>query len=183
MMGPSIKSYESFEYGGFLLMMDTVPAKSPYDYGESYLRVFSTFIPRIIWPNKPLFGRSKWIGAWMAGSEMERADDFAGPSIGFLGRTQLNGGSLGTLIVLGMPRVRPALCVRIPSSLPPRSLGAVLLGHHLLQRLVHGRQRRPARLVLLQLGVHGASGRRSGMVVESRSIRRARRNPAVRVQV
>ena len=25
------KSYESFEYGGFLLMMDTVPEKSPYD--------------------------------------------------------------------------------------------------------------------------------------------------------
>ena len=81
--------------------MDTVPEKSPYDYGENYLRVFSTFIPRIIWPNKPLFGRSKWIGAWMAGSEMERADDFAGPAIGILGATQLNGGALGTLIVLG----------------------------------------------------------------------------------
>jgi hypothetical protein len=99
--GPEIISYESFEYGGFLLMMDTVPAKSPYDYGESYLRTFSTFIPRIIWPSKPLFGRSKWIGAWMAGSEMERADDFAGPSIGLLGATQLNGGALGTFIVLG----------------------------------------------------------------------------------
>ena len=96
-----IKSYEPFEYGGFLLMMDTVPAKSPYDYGENYLRVFSTFIPRIIWPSKPLFGRSKWIGAWMAGSEMERAEDFAGPAIGILGATQLNGGALGTLIVLG----------------------------------------------------------------------------------
>ena len=95
------KSYESYEYGGFLLMMDTVPGKSPYDYGENYLRVFSTFIPRIIWPNKPLFGRSKWIGAWMAGSEMERADDFAGPAIGILGATQLNGGATGTLIVLG----------------------------------------------------------------------------------
>jgi hypothetical protein len=99
--GPEIVSYESFEYGGFLLMMDTVPEKSPYDYGESYLRTFSTFIPRIIWPSKPLFGRSKWIGAWMAGSEMERADDFAGPSIGLLGATQLNGGALGTFIVLG----------------------------------------------------------------------------------
>jgi hypothetical protein len=95
------KTYESYEYGGFLLMMDTVPQKSPYDYGENYLRVFSTFIPRIIWPNKPLFGRSKWIGAWMAGSEMERDEDFAGPAIGILGATQLNGGALGTLIVLG----------------------------------------------------------------------------------
>ncbi len=95
------KSYESFEYGGFLLMLDTVPEKSPYDFGENYVRVVSTYIPRIIWPSKPLFGRSKWIGAWMAGSEMERADDFTGPAIGILGATQLNGGTLGTLIVLG----------------------------------------------------------------------------------
>ncbi len=95
------KSYESFEYGGFLLMLDTVPEKSPYDFGENYVRVVSTYIPRIIWPSKPLFGRSKWIGAWMAGSEMERTDDFTGPAIGILGATQLNGGTLGTLIVLG----------------------------------------------------------------------------------
>jgi hypothetical protein len=99
--GPEIVSYETYEYGGYLLMMDTVPAKSPYDYGESYLRTFSTFIPRIVWPSKPLFGRDKWIGAWIAGSEMERADDFAGPAIGLLGATQLNGGALGTFIVLG----------------------------------------------------------------------------------
>jgi hypothetical protein len=64
--------------------------------------VFSTFIPRIIWPGKPLFGRSKWIGAWIAGSEMERAEDFAGPAIGILGATQLNGGVLASLIVLGL---------------------------------------------------------------------------------
>ena len=100
--GVEFRTYEPFEYGGFLLMMDTVPAKSPYDYGESYLRVFSTFIPRIIWPGKPLFGRSKWIGAWIAGSEMERAEDFAGPAIGILGATQLNGGVLASLIVLGL---------------------------------------------------------------------------------
>ena len=99
--GPGFKTYETVEYGGFLLMMDTVPKKSPYDYGESYLRVFSTFIPRIIWPSKPLFGRSKWVSAWIAGSEMERTDEFTGPAIGILGATQLNGGALGTLIVLG----------------------------------------------------------------------------------
>ena len=98
---PEIKTYETVEYGGFLLMMDTVPDKSDYDYGESYLRVFSTFIPRMIWPSKPLFGRSKWVSAWMAGSEMERTEDFTGPAIGILGATQLNGGAIGTLVVLG----------------------------------------------------------------------------------
>jgi hypothetical protein len=96
-----IVSYETFEYGGFLLMMDTVPTKSPYDYGENYLRLFSTFIPRIIWPSKPLFGRKAWVRAWIAGSEMERDEDFTGPAIGILGATQLNGGAIGTLIVLG----------------------------------------------------------------------------------
>jgi hypothetical protein len=99
--GAAYKSYESVEYGGFLLMLDTVPTKSPYDYGENYVRIFSTFIPRIIWPDKPLFGRSKWIGAWIAGSELERNEEFTGPAIGVLGATQLNGGTVGTLIVLG----------------------------------------------------------------------------------
>ena len=100
---------------------------------------------------------------------MERNEDFTGPAIGILGATQLNGGALGTLIVLGCLAFDLTLRLRIPSPLPPCSMGPVLVGHHVLQRLVHGRQRRPARLVLLQLGVHGVSGRRAFMVVESRS--------------
>jgi hypothetical protein len=95
-----LATHETSEYGGFLLMMDTVPAKSPYDYGASYIRVVSTFIPRIIWPSKPVFGRSQWVSAWIAGSEMERDEEFTGPAIGILGAAQLNGGALGTAIVL-----------------------------------------------------------------------------------
>ncbi len=96
------KSYETEEYGGFLLMMDTVPEKSPYDLGLPYLRLFSTFIPRIIWPSKPIFGRDKWASAWVAGSEFPRDMDFTGPAIGILGATQLNGGGIGTAVVLGL---------------------------------------------------------------------------------
>ena len=95
-------TYESEEYGGFLLMMDTVPDKSDYDYGANYLRVFSTFIPRIIWHDKPLYGRQAWINAWIAGSEMKREEDFAGPAIGLMGATQLNGGAVGTLVVIAV---------------------------------------------------------------------------------
>jgi hypothetical protein len=94
------KTYETTEYGGFLLMMDTVPAKSEYDNGASYLRAVSTFIPRVLWPGKPLYGRRQWVNAWIAGSEMERDEEFTGPAIGILGATQLNGGAIGTLIVL-----------------------------------------------------------------------------------
>ena len=94
------KSYETTEYGGFLLMMDTVPEKSGYDHGENYIRIFSTFIPRLVWPGKPIYGRKYWINAWIAGSELEREDDFAGPAIGILGAGQLNGGAGGTLILL-----------------------------------------------------------------------------------
>jgi hypothetical protein len=97
---PETTTYETTEYGGFLLMMDTVPYKSDYDYGANYLRTFSTFIPRIIWPTKPLFGRQQWVSAWIAGSEMDRDEEFTSPAIGILGATQLNGGALGTLIVL-----------------------------------------------------------------------------------
>jgi hypothetical protein len=93
-------THETVEYGGFLLMMDTVPEKSRYDYGANYLRVFSTYIPRILWPTKPIYGRSEWIDAWIAGSEMPRDEDFTGPAIGILGATQLNGGAIGTLFVL-----------------------------------------------------------------------------------
>jgi hypothetical protein len=98
----STTTYETSEYGGFLLMMDTVPHKSSYDYGANYLRTFSTFIPRIVWPSKPLFGRQQWINAWIAGSEMNRDDDFTSPAVGILGATQLNGGAVATLIVLAV---------------------------------------------------------------------------------
>jgi hypothetical protein len=93
-------SHETSEYGGFLLMLDTVPLESGFDHGANYLRIVATFIPRIVWPNKPLFGRDAWIGAWMAGSEFAREEDFTGPAIGILGATQLNGGAIGTIVVL-----------------------------------------------------------------------------------
>ncbi len=80
----TFKTFETEEYGGYLLMMDTVPHKSRYDYGSSYLRVISTFIPRIIWPSKPLYGRAEWVSAWIAGSELERDEEFTGPAIGIL---------------------------------------------------------------------------------------------------
>ncbi len=96
----SLVSRETEEYGGYLLMLDTVPHKSPYDYGACYLRIVSTYIPRLVWPDKPLYGREEWISAWIAGSEYKREADFTGPAIGILGATQLNGGAIATAIVL-----------------------------------------------------------------------------------
>lgn len=95
-------SKETEEYGGTLLMMDTVPRLSGYDYGASYIRVFSTFIPRVLWKDKPIFGREMWVRAWMAGSEFRRDETFTGPAIGILGATQLNGGAVATVIVVGL---------------------------------------------------------------------------------
>jgi hypothetical protein len=95
-------TYETTEYGGFLLMMDTLPDKAEYDYGANYIRIFSTFVPRILWPDKPLYGREQWIKAWQAGSEQRRDDEFTSPAIGILGAAQLNGGAVGTLVVLGL---------------------------------------------------------------------------------
>jgi hypothetical protein len=101
-VSPEKASHETEEYGGFLLMLDTVPGRSEYDYGASYLRIFSTYIPRILWRDKPFFGREQWVSAWIAGSEFKRERDFTGPAIGILGATQLNGGAAATLIVLGV---------------------------------------------------------------------------------
>jgi hypothetical protein len=104
------KTYETEEYGGYLLMLDTVPAKSGFDYGAPYLRIFSTFIPRIIWKDKPVFGREQWINAWIAGSELPRDSTFTGPAIGILGATQLNGGATATVIVLGLIALTMRTC-------------------------------------------------------------------------
>jgi hypothetical protein len=95
-------SYETEEYGGFLLMMDTVPGKAVYDYGSSYIRLVSTFIPRIVWPEKPYFGREQWVNAWIAGSEFRRDANFSGPAIGILGALQLNGGAPATVLMLAL---------------------------------------------------------------------------------
>jgi hypothetical protein len=95
-------SYETEEYGGFLLMMDTVPEKSEYDYGTPYIRLVSTFIPRIVWPEKPYFGREQWVNAWIAGSEFNRDTHFTGPAISILGALQLNGGATATILVLAL---------------------------------------------------------------------------------
>ncbi|WP_435022165.1 hypothetical protein TA3x_002769 [Tundrisphaera sp. TA3] len=95
-------TYETEEFGAYLLMMDTVPMKSDYDYGLPYLRVFTTFIPRVVWPSKPLPGRDQWTEAWIAGSEQKRDMTFTGPAISILGATQLNGGAMGTFIVIGV---------------------------------------------------------------------------------
>lgn len=98
----TVVSRETEEYGGFLMMIDTVPLKSDFDYGKNYLRIFSTYIPRIVWLDKPVYGREEWIAAWIAGSELKRDATFTGPSIGILGATQLNGGSLATFVVMGL---------------------------------------------------------------------------------
>ncbi len=95
-------SKETEEYGGFLLMLYAVPELSEYDYGQSYLRIFSTYIPRLIWRDKPIFGREQWVRAWIAGSEFRRDETFTGPAISILGATQLNGGAIATLIVLAV---------------------------------------------------------------------------------
>ncbi len=93
-------SRETEEYGGYLLMVDTVPNKSSYDLGASYLRLVSTYIPRVIWHDKPIYGREKWVSAWIAGSEFPRDETFTGPAIGILGAAQLNGGAVATGIMM-----------------------------------------------------------------------------------
>jgi hypothetical protein len=93
---------ETTEYGGYLLMLDTVPHKSPHDLGASYLRLVSTYIPRLLWVDKPIFGREEWTAAWIAGSEMRREEDFTGPAIGILGAAQLNGGAIATALVMAV---------------------------------------------------------------------------------
>ena len=148
---PEKSSKETEEYCGFLLMLDTVPEKSEHDFGASYIRLVSTFIPRMIWTDKPYFGRDQWVKAWIAGSEFHRDETFTGPAVSILGAAQLNGGDIGTLLVLGATATLIRAGLRILPQVSAHNLGPALLGDDLLQRLAHGRQRRPIRLVLLCL--------------------------------
>ena len=136
-------SYETKEYGGFLLMMDTVPEKSDYDYGMNYIRIVSTYIPRIIWPTKPLFGRDA-VGRRLDG----RLRDGARRGLYRPGHRHPGGHPAQR----GRPRHADRAGLRRPGAphrlrvLPaPRrfALGPVLVGDHVLQRLVHGGRRRP----------------------------------------
>ncbi len=95
-------SYETEEWGGYLVMLKAVPELAEHDYGAPYVRLVSTFIPRNVWPSKPYFGREKWIAAWIAGSEFPRDETFTGPAIGILGALHLNGGAVGTAVMMAL---------------------------------------------------------------------------------
>ena len=81
--------------------MDTVPQKSDYDYGANYIRV--SFLHLSLESSGPP-SRSLAVNSGSTpGSPAQRLDrdeEFTGPAIGILGATQLNGGAVGTLIVL-----------------------------------------------------------------------------------
>ena len=120
--------------------MDMVPEKSDYDYGTNVLPIVSTYIPRIFWPTKPVFGRAQW---WAPGSPARNSiatRNSLDPRIGILGAMQLNGGACRHT-----PRAWP---LQPSCSAPPTSTSGsmrtspgskFLVGDHLLQRMVHGR--------------------------------------------
>ncbi len=134
-------SYETEEWGGYLLMMDTVPRKSSYDYGSSYMRLFSTFIPRLVWKDKPVL-------------RPRRLDQRLDRRVGDATRAELHrtghqhsGGDPAQWRCLGHPhrlrdhRAVDPFRVRILPPLSRRALGSSLVGLDLLQRLADDRQR------------------------------------------
>ena len=136
-----LANHETEEYGGTLLMMDTVPAKSDYDYGSCYLRIVSTYIPRLIWRDKPIYGREEWVRAWIAGSTSKRDEDFTGPAIGLLGATQLNGGAVGHGHRARRPGPLDPHGLRLLPDAQHGPLGPGVVVLDLLQRLADDRQR------------------------------------------
>ena len=100
-----VKTYETEEYGGFLLMMDTVPGKADYDCGASYNRIWSTFIAAVRMAVQAVLWRAPCVGQCLdrrLGAAPERDEEFTGPAISILGAAQLgNGGAAGTAIVIG----------------------------------------------------------------------------------
>ena len=147
------------EYGGFLLMMDTVPEKSGYDYGANYLTCLLHFhSPDRLAQQADL--RPQPVDRRLDRRVGDRArDGFRWPGDRHSGGDTAQRRRRRDVDRAGLCRDVAAHCLRVFSSLPGRSLGSVLVGDQLIQCLVHGRQRRSPGLVLLQLGFHDISHR------------------------
>jgi oligosaccharide repeat unit polymerase len=90
----------AFNLGGFAAMrwvFDVVPSEMPYRYGSTFLGMFWALVPRIIWPEKPLYLGYEWYVAF-GGDPNERLGGGAGTSL--VGEAVLNFGPLGGLLVL-----------------------------------------------------------------------------------
>jgi len=147
-------SYETVEYGGFLLRWTRCRQSRANDFGFNYFRIVSTFIPRFIWPTKPIYGRSELggcldrrLGGWSA---MKTS---LAPPLGSWAQPSLNGGAIATAIVLGAVALLLSTAYRYFRQYEAVPWAQFWWIDHVLQRLAHGRRRRSICLVLLQLGI------------------------------
>jgi len=122
----------------------------------SYLRTVSTYIPRLVWPNKPVFGREQWIKRLDRRLGIEARCEFRRARDWDLGATTSQRRLLGDSHRAAVAAVMIRTGLRILSAPRWSPLGPGLVVAYLLQRLVHGRRGRPLDLVLLQLGLYHA---------------------------
>jgi oligosaccharide repeat unit polymerase len=47
-----VNDFNQFDW--FAIMLDIVPARIPFQYGETFLEFFAMFVPRALWAGKPL---------------------------------------------------------------------------------------------------------------------------------
>ena len=94
------KSHETTEYGGFLLMMDTVPRSRIMIMERTTCACFYLYpSDRLADQARSLAGPSGSVPGSLARNSIETRISLD-PAIGILGATQLNGGAVATLLVL-----------------------------------------------------------------------------------
>ena len=76
------------------------PAVIPYQYGETYSYFAVAFIPRILWPNKPLTGNANSFFAVAYGISTEEGVKTSTFGVSLLGEAFINFGWFGVVLVM-----------------------------------------------------------------------------------
>jgi oligosaccharide repeat unit polymerase len=88
--GNGLDSYRS------ALIMELVPENAPYQYGKSYLGIFSLAIPRSVWPTKPNTAVGPWVKEEVFGISNVRNN---GWPPGIIAEGYINFGYVGVLVM------------------------------------------------------------------------------------
>jgi hypothetical protein len=85
----------------FAYIHSLTPGVIPYQYGGTYSFFLVSFVPRIIWPEKPVTAANTFFGVtyWITDEEGAKRSNFG---VSLVGESYINFGLLGVLFIMGI---------------------------------------------------------------------------------
>jgi len=112
-------------------VMELTPSRVPYQYGRLYSYIWVTFIPRVLWPNKPSVNDANHWYQVSYGLTYSNQISSVSIAVGTLAESYINFGWFGPALIifpLGIfLGVMQRICLRADSGLLFSSVGAVLV--------------------------------------------------------